>query len=516
MSELINRVSAASRYGELLTLRESYLYRGRECSKYTIPSLVPPTDSPNHGPFYTPYQSVGARGVRNLAAKLVMALLPTNSAFFRYVLADKITNRLDSVTREKWEKALSLMEQRVLREIERRGLRTHANEAFKHLVVSGNVLIYFPKESDTIRVFPLSQYTVMRDGEGNLLEIVVKEKVAPSTLPESVRSQAREHCTKHNYKEIELYTWIKRENDGSFTVHQECCDLIIPDSVGRYIKNRVPWLALRWTRIDGEDYGRGLCEEVFGDLTSLEKLSQAIVEGSGAAARILFLVDPNGSTDPKDLEGAPNLAVRMGRKDDVTVAGVDKFADFSIAKQTADGLELRLNRAFLDSGSVQRQAERVTAEEIRYLAAELENALGGVYSVLSSEFQLPLVELVTASLEGTEFPRLNKELVYPTIITGLDALGRSQELMRLDYFVGGAAQNIGPAVYDRLNLSSYLSRRASALGIDDEGLILTEEQYQQKIQAAQQAALVEKAAPAAVKAMSDQALAAQQGSKANV
>ena len=36
--------------------------------------------------------------------------------------------------------------------------------------------------------------------------------------------------------------------------------------------------------------------------------------------------------------------------------------------------------------SVQRDAERVTTEEIRYLAGELEDTLSGIYSILSQDF----------------------------------------------------------------------------------------------------------------------------------
>src|SRR3546814_4755557 len=56
---------------------------------------------------------------------------------------------------------------------------------------------------------------------------------------------------------------------------------------------------------------------------------------------------------------------------------LDKTMDFSVASQVAERLELRLSHAFmLQSGTV-RNAERVTAEEIRAMAQELENVLGG-------------------------------------------------------------------------------------------------------------------------------------------
>ena len=42
--------------------------------------------------------------------------------------------------------------------------------------------------------------------------------------------------------------------------------------------------------VDGEDYGRGRVEEFLGDLQSLESLTQAITEGSAAAAKVVFLV----------------------------------------------------------------------------------------------------------------------------------------------------------------------------------------------------------------------------------
>ena len=45
--------------------------------------------------------------------------------------------------------------------------------------------------------------------------------------------------------------------------------------------------------VDGECYGRGRVEEFIGDLKSLEALSQALVEGSAAAAKVVFTVSPS-------------------------------------------------------------------------------------------------------------------------------------------------------------------------------------------------------------------------------
>ena len=82
---------------------------------------------------------------------------------------------------------------------------------------------------------------------------------------------------------------------------------------------------------------------------------------------------------------------------------MQKFNDFRVAQESAQKIEERLAAAFLLNSSVQRDAERVTAEEVRFMAQELESTLGGVYSVLSQEFQLPLsgyARTTTSSNDG--------------------------------------------------------------------------------------------------------------------
>ena len=167
----------------------------------------------------------------------------------------------------------------------------------------------------------------------------------------------------------------------------------------------------------------------------MEGLTQAIVEGSAASAKVLFLVRPNGTTKARTLAESPNGAIVNGDANDVTTLQVQKAADFQVALATAQNITERLSFAFLLNSSVQRNAERVTAEEVRYMAQELETALGGVYSILSQEFQQPLINILLSRLEATgKMPKLPKETVKPTVVTGLEALGRGQDLNKLATF----------------------------------------------------------------------------------
>ena len=150
------------------------------------------------------------------------------------------------------------------------------------------------------------------------------------------------------------------------------------------------------------------------------------------------------------------------------------------------------------------------------LSQELESALGGLYSLLAQELQLPIVSrLMDRMSKDKRLPKLPKDIVKPTIVTGVEALGRGNDLQRLDLFLAGANQVVGPqAVNQYLNVSDYFKRRATALGIETEGLIKTEEEIQQAMQQAQMMEMAQKlGAPAvapAINAAQEQYMAQQE------
>jgi hypothetical protein len=475
----------------------------------------------------------------------LLALLPPNAPFFRLVIdryeLDKAKQELGpeggEQLRTDLEKALADVERSVSQEVEVQNFRNGIFQALKNLLITGNSLLYLPDEGG-MRVFKLDRYVVKRDPMGNVTHIAVKETVAPMMLPESVREEVYRQEKENS---CDLYTAIVREGD-KYKVYQDVKGMLIEESMGEYPIDKSPWLPLRYTQIDGEDYGRGFVEEYLGDLKSLEALTKAIVEGSAAgfveeylgdlkslealtkaivegsaaAAKVLFMVNPNGTTRARTLAEAPNGAIVQGSEGDVSVLQLNKFNDFRTAQATMNGITDRLSQAFLLTSGVVRDAERVTAEEIRMLSQELEAALGGLYSLLSQELQLPIVSrLMDKMSKSKRLPKIPKDIVKPTIVTGVEALGRGNDLNRLDMFLAGANQIVGPqAVTQYLNVSDYFKRRATALGIETEGLIKTEEEIQQAMQQAQMMEMAQKlGAPAvapAINAAQEQYMAQQE------
>ena len=342
-----------------------------------------------------------------------------------------------------------------------------------------------------MRVFHLDRYIIKRDPMGNVIYIITKEDLNAKSLTEEQRvaiglPPPDEVSPETPHKPHELFNYVC--NKGKYWhVHQEIGKVPVPESYGKFPIDKSPFIPLRFSRVDGESYGRGLVEEYLGDLRSLEALTQAIVEGSAAAAKVLFLVRPNGTTRINVLANSPSGSIVQGDANDVSTLQLDKFNDFRISLDTMTQIRDRLSAAFLLNSSVQRNAERVTAEEVRFMAQELESALGGVYSVLSMEFQTPLVNVLLQKLVKSKImPKFPKESVKPQIVTGMEALGSGQDLNKLSQFLQ-YLQPLGPeAIMSNLNLDDYIDRLGASLGIDTNGLVKSAEQKQAEQQQAQE------------------------------
>jgi len=493
--------NAAEIYEALKPIRDNFLKRAERSSALTIPMLIPRDSERRTGSiaeFDTPRQGIGARGVNHLSSRLLLTLLPSGAPFFKYSIdafaLDQLS-QLDPNVQSQVKATLAQIEDSVHHYVETEALRVPSAEICKHLIVAGNACQAFPKRGG-MTFYPLSQYVCVRDPDGDeVMDFVLRECIDKAALDPKLLKlyeaslkqlqyegtkapKAPKNSSESSEEYVEIYTRQYLE-DKKYYVRQEFSNgLVIPGSEGSYKVDAVPYNPLRWTKVPGEAYGRGLIEEYIGDLIFLEALSQALIEGALASARVVGLVRPNSSTHPSDINNAKNGEFITGVEDDVKFLQVEKYADLRTASETGARIEKRLESAFLLNSSVTRNAERVTAEEIRYVAQELETALGGVYSILAHEFQLPLVKMILARLEKKgvipRFPPSLKEKVKPVIITGVDALGRNAELERLRAAFTIFASIVGPemaaSVMKPGNVGTFVFSQA---GVTTKGLIMT-------------------------------------------
>jgi hypothetical protein len=500
----IEKVSAKALYDRLVTDRDPYLKRAVTAASLTVPHLMPPDGTTASTALDEPSQSLGARGVRHLASKIQIALFPINTPPFKYEIDDIAVRQMTQAEGKNGEvnKALSERERAVVSEMNGSVFRPVSFEGCRQLLVSGNYLLNIPKEGRP-RGFRLNQFVVDRDGSGNVLDIVVKESMSREALPPEVAAQLGNTEQKDTDREanIDIYTHIRRVED-KFIVSQQVDDVEVGEA-GEYPIDDVPWLALRLTYIEGENYGRGFVDEYIGDLTALNALTEALRDGTAQGAKVVWLVSPNSVVKPSALAKAKNGGFVTGEPNSVTALQVGKQADFSVAERFISQLIERLSFAFMLNSAVQRSGERVTAEEIRYVASELDQGMGGMYSLLAEEFQLPVVKLYEKRMEhNRKVPPLPKGVTSVKIIAGLDALGRGNDLQNLDAFIAGLGQLFGPEeVARRINAGEYMTRRGAALGIDTSGLVRTDAELQGGDQQGQMQALMEKLGPQAIAQM---------------
>tara|TARA_A200000159_G_scaffold76789_1_gene71139 strand:- start:2146 stop:3852 length:1707 start_codon:yes stop_codon:yes gene_type:complete len=488
--------TASQRYEQLRIDRDSQLMRARDCSKVTIPGLIEDENYGDAGRLPTPYQSLGARGVGHMTSKLAGTLFPTNENFFKLEIDSLalMADQQDPQMITEFDTALVKVEQAVMRLLETMGGRAAMHEAIKHLLVGGNVLLYVSDEG--IKVIHLDSYVLCRDPMGNVTEIVVEEEIFKDALPDEYLEEDEEDEEEMEKRMVKIYTCVKYMDNYCYW-YQEIKGKEIPGTHGKCKADVSPWIALRQDRVDSEMYGRSYVEQYYGDLLALENLYKAILEASASLSKVLFLCNPNGTTRPRTLSQASNGSIVQGNAADVTVLqAAGKSQDLQIANQTIERIEQRLAFAFMLNTAIQRPGERVTAEEIRYMAQELDAGISGLYSILSQELQLPLVRRLTHILRKKrklpDFPNseiTGEPLIKEKAVTGIEAIGRGDDRNKLVDFIQTANNALGPeAMMKFLNVEEALRRLAASGSIDTTNLVKTSQQLQQEAAAQAEAA----------------------------
>lgn len=461
----------AGQYG-----RESVLTNAEKYAGYTLPSVFPDDPLLNQDEMQHDYQSIGAQAVNNLANKIMMALFQPSRPFFRLKFTDEqkaalveaglneadITEAAGKTEREGMNR-LALMKGRVV-----------LHDAILQLIVTGNSLLHTPKNEDA-QVYSLRDYQIKRDLRGRMIKLIIRETKSVSALEDDLALLCKQHGY-HENDDVSLYTGVCKISKTRFMVWQELEDLAYSHKqVGYYKEETLEYIPLVWKLARGKDYGTGLVEDYAGDFHSLSTISEAILDYTTIVTDVKNLVNPAGMTDVREITEAPSGAYVHGREEDLYVhtPQVSNNAEFLLNR--ADKLERRLAAAFLMQTAITRDAERVTAEEIRMQAMELESAYGGVYSRLAQELQYPLAKRILAYIDP-EF-----KSVEPLIVTGLETLSRNSEMDNIRFMfsdLGGLAE-LPDAIQERIDWGKLVKVVGTNHGVDYGEFLLDEKTVQE-------------------------------------
>lgn len=490
----INQMKAKHLSGEFV-LRQEFLasdYNREEtmnrCERYagwTIPTVFPDDPLMEYDEMQLDYQSVGAQAVTNLSNKIMMALFQPSRPFFRMNLSQEQRQEIlaTGVNGAQIDAALAEAERAAMNNLNATNARIIMHDVLQQLIITGNSLMYAPSNSkQKMCAYSLRDYTLTRDLRGRMIKAIIKETKSVAGLSDDLAAIAlaagyTQEC------DVSIYTGIQKVGKNRFFVWQELEDLAYcHKAVGIYDKDTLPWIPLTWNLARGKDYGTGLVELYSGDFHKLSNLSEAIVDYTVVMTDVKNLVNPAGMTDVREITEAPSGAYVHGREEDIYIhqPQVGNVTDF--LSNQFEVTARRIGAAFLLNSAVTRDAERVTAAEIRMQAQELESSLGGVYTRLATELQLPLAKRLLKDLDP-----VFKD-IEPVIVTGLESLSRNSELDNFRAFMQDMIilSDVPDEVKMWMNFGDVIATLGAGHGVDYKKFLKDEKQVQQEKAAAMQ------------------------------
>lgn len=485
-------------------LRGAQLSLAEEYAQWTIPSLFPRAGDVSTVELQNSKDSIGAQGTNHLSNRVVDVLFPAPPrTFFRLGMVDKLKSAAaqamaaagassDQARQQLGVAQASLdaqmvdVEKEAMNYLNDRGYRPQAIQTAKLLIVTGNALEYHP-EGKPVQVYNMRNYIVQRDLSGEVIMIMTKEEKSFETFSDEVKAKLRatkgSNVTAYVDKSnVTIYTKICLENTGKFHVYQQADDVLLDTADVSYPKDKLPWVPLCWNLITGEDYGRGLVAEYSGAFHALNVLTGALQNIAAVMGDIKFLVNPQSTIDIVALNAAAAGTYHSGRKDDVSVITIEKLNDAQFLATMIERFTKQISQAFLLNSGMTRDAERVTAEEIRAQAQELETSHGGIYSRLAQQWQRPVAFI---TLDHINFDMAG--VIQPRIITGMESLSRMGELDAIRLFLNDLAilNGVPEDVRAVIHLKRFITIVGSARQVEYDKFLKTDDE----IQADQEAAM---------------------------
>lgn len=517
---------AGPKYGALFHKfrDETVISRNEQYAKWTLPYLmadIAEVSGTGRVIVERDYQEIGALLLNNLAAKLVKLLFPTQFPFFKA-----------SASKQFKEFAA----RKGISELELRGMfsrmevaanaRLFTNSgyaslilALKHLIATGNVLLYRDSESGTVTAYGLQQFAIRRDGTGLMLDCVLREYTTVEALPQNLQDDLKVH-SKSKYSrpecQVEKYTRIQRKTHRDGTVGYEVSQQVDCIDVGApswYPARLCPWMAPTWVLIPGEHYGRGMVEDYAGGFAKLSGMSEAEALYAVEMMRVVHLVGAGSGGDVDDLAQAESGEWVRGDPNNISAHEAGDAQKLVAADASIDKTIARLAKAFMYT-AVSRDAERVTAYELQRDAQEAEYTLGGAYSTLSGGMQFPLAHILLTEVNDLALQGIAIGQLWPDITAGIPALGRAADVQN----VLMAAQEIAAVapiaqLDPRINPQKLVDLILSGRSVDPDTLFYSPEEYKlkQEAAAAQQTAQTAALAAGTVAEQGDQIAQVLQG-----
>ncbi|WFG40835.1 head-tail adaptor [Paracoccus phage ParKuw1] len=477
--------------GDLLDRCEQY-------ARWTVPSIFPTDDNARTD---NPEESekgnvaIGARLVNHLSHRIVDTMFPNDKPFFAVTLTPEAKRKFFAEAAQEDKDALDEglieAENAAMRKLNLTSYRPVAVNAVSLQIVTGNALIYRMPDDNRV-VYSIRDYCVSREISGRVREVILRDCKTFGMLDEDMQLAVEAAVTHKGKKykpedKIELYTYYWWEG-GKWQMRQAVDEVEIEEAKTSYKEADFPCLVLTWNLGRGDHYGRGLVEDYSVSFHNIDVMTEAMIDLIGVAADIKFLVNDMSSFDVDAWNNAKRGEYVPGKEGDISVPQYKFAVEVQFIGEAIAKLERELAQAFLLSSAGVRDAERVTAEEIRFFAREIESAFGGLYSRLALDWQRKEAEYLLSQIGFDQYLPGGAQTFETSVVTGLESLSREGKLDALRIAIAdlqmldAVPQEIRQA-FNPLKFASFIFRNR---GVEAEDFLFTQDEMKANQEAAMQ------------------------------
>lgn len=474
--------------------KDAIVTRCEQYAKWTLPAVCP-EETEETSEVARSNVAIGAKLVNHLSNRIVDTMFPSDRPFFTLPITPKAERQLREELGQEFDKAIKQVKQATtaiesdaMRQFNITEYRPVAVMAVKHMIVTGNAIIHRTDSNKRV-VYGIKDSCVVRKLDGDLSKVILRDKKYVKNLPKPIRDILEDADVAYKEDDTECTIFTRYEYKDNRWHRKQAVDKIdITSSAKSYKEVDFPCLSLVWDLHRGENYGRGLVEDHSVLFHNIDMHSESLIDLGAVVGDIKFLVNPAAVTDAEEYNNAPRGAYLPGKEGDIFMPNLIDINKLQILSETIKGWERELSTAFLLSSSGVRDAERVTAEEIRFYARELESAFGGLYGKLAIGWQKKEADYLVSKLDFSRMSGTGVETFDLVVTTGLESLSREGQLDSLRLAVADLQmlEAVPESIRAIINPIEFASFVFSKRNVDASTFVLTQEEYAAQQQQQQQ------------------------------
>ncbi len=439
--------------------------------------------------------SIGANSANNFVNKMQQIITPVNTDFLGLEFADYIDNKEEKDKElEKLAKLLNAFKNASNFDAIMPQFYYDLIAGTACLVVQGNGF----REPLIFNAIPFKDYCIHEGFNGNpdgiYREITIQEKEI-----EFIWSDAKyEIKNKKEDKSVNLLEVVKynyKNNNFDYLIIDNNTKKDRSIIVRRTYKTN-PFIVLRWNKVNGEIYGRGVGTVAIPEVKTLNKIIDYALRAL-AFAIPTYMYKDDGMIDPDTLVLEPGAMIPVPDNDTrnpyITPVNTSSNLNFDITQYNISSMEMRIKRIMLDN-TIPDDSNVRSATEVNQRVAELNVNLTSMFGRLLTEFLKPLTKRIIEVLQtfgyippDFDLSRIDNYTIKVKIKTALALQANQEELTKTinAMQILGSFDPTGALISKTIKLANILPYMLRLAGVPSEFINSKEETGQKETEIAQ-------------------------------